>query len=72
MLEKFRKDNILWETFHAGTEEKCGEEGEAETMGYELTATPIPQPPAQLGQAVVGRRVKGEFEPEKKGGVGIK
>lgn len=66
------KDSILWETLHDRAEEECGEEGEAETKGYELTAIHIPQPPAQLRWAVMGRRVKSKFEPQKKGSVGVK
>ena len=45
---QFMKDSILWEGPHAGKEEECEEEGAAETTCDELTATPIPHPPAML------------------------
>jgi len=46
------------------------EEGAAETIGDELTVTPIPHPPALLG----GRKERNgsEAEPGKKGGGGGK
>ncbi|GAB0204469.1 mitochondrial enolase superfamily member 1 [Grus japonensis] len=43
-LEKFMEDCLLWEGPHTGARE----EGEAETMCDELTATPIPCPPVRL------------------------
>ena len=44
------------------------EEGAAETTCGELTPTPIPHPPALLGD--VGRESTSEAVPRKKGGVG--
>jgi len=44
------------------------EEGAAETMRDELTATPIPRPPALLGMR--RERNGSEAEPRKRGGVG--
>ena len=44
------------------------EEGAAETTCDELTATPIPHPPAPLGGG--GREFGSEVKPGKKGGVG--
>ena len=46
-LEKFVEDCLPWEGPHAGAGEKH-EEGVAENNCYELTATPIPHPPALL------------------------
>jgi len=56
-LEKFVENCLLWEGPHAGAGAECeepspAEEGAAETACGELTATPIPCPPALLG----GRR----------------
>ncbi|KAK4806968.1 hypothetical protein QYF61_027335 [Mycteria americana] len=51
-LEKVVKDCLLLEGPHAVAGEECEEEGAAETPCDELTATPIPYPPALLG----GRR----------------
>ncbi|XP_072714956.1 AN1-type zinc finger protein 5-like isoform X2 [Ciconia boyciana] len=48
-LEKFMEDCILWEGPHAGAGEECEEEGAAERLHDELTATPIPHPPVLLG-----------------------
>ena len=47
-LEKFVEDCLLWEGPHGGAGEECEEEGSAETMCDELTATPFPRPPAPL------------------------
>ena len=44
------------------------EEGAAEIMCDELTATPIPHPPVPLGGG--GRGIGSKAEPGKKGGVG--
>ena len=52
-LEKFVEDCLPWEGPHAGAGEEHEEEGAAETTCAELTATPIPRPPAPLGE---GRR----------------
>ncbi|GAB0203377.1 zinc finger and BTB domain-containing protein 5 [Grus japonensis] len=51
MLEKFVEDCLLWVGLHIGV---GAEEGAAETMCDELTATPIPHPPVLLG----GRRLR--------------
>ena len=48
MLEKFMKDFIPWEEPHDGAGEESEEEGAAETMCDELTASPIPCLPAPL------------------------
>jgi len=45
------------------------EEGAAETTCDELTATPIPCPPALL-RGGVGREIVSEVQPGKKGGMG--
>jgi len=37
-----------WEGPHTGAGEQCAEKGAAEMKGYELTAIPIPHPPAWL------------------------
>ncbi|KAK4826947.1 hypothetical protein QYF61_012796, partial [Mycteria americana] len=50
MLEKFMEDCLLWEGHHSGAGEECEEEGAVETTCDELTATPIPHPPALLGR----------------------
>ncbi|KAM9590862.1 uncharacterized protein ACIBXB_005912 [Morphnus guianensis] len=47
-FKKFMEDCLLWEGPHAGAGEECEEEGAAETMCDELTATPIPCPPVPL------------------------
>ncbi|GAB0188261.1 hypothetical protein GRJ2_001291400 [Grus japonensis] len=44
MLEKFMEDCVLSEGPHAGAGEECEEEGAAETMRDELTATSFPRP----------------------------
>jgi len=44
------------------------EEGEAETVCDELTATPVPHPFALLGRG--GREFRNKVEPGKNGGVG--
>ena len=43
-LEEFVVNCVLWEGPHTGAEEECEEEGEAERMCDELTATSIPCP----------------------------
>jgi len=48
-LEKFVENCLLWLGPHAGSGAECEEEGAAETRCDELTATPIPHPPAPLG-----------------------
>ena len=72
-MEQFMEDCLLRVGPHAGTEESVRspppeEEGAAETTGDELTAAPIPRPPALLR----GRKERNgsEVEPGKKGGVG--
>ena len=52
-LEKFVEDCLLWEKPHTGAEEEHEQEGVAETTCDELTATPIPRPPAPLGEKEV-------------------
>jgi len=68
-LEKFVEDCLLWEGSHAGTREEYEEQGASETMCDELTATPIPHPPAALRWGG-GKEFGSEVEPGKKGGVG--
>jgi len=65
------KNCLLWEVPHTGAGEECEEEGEAETMCDELTATPILCPPVPLGGRS-GREFGSEVKPGKKGGVGWK
>ena len=58
-MEKFVEDCLLWEGPHAGAGKEWTrspppeEEGAAETTCDELTATPIPHPPAPLGREEV-------------------
>jgi len=68
MLEKFVEDCLLWEGPHAGTGEESEEEGAEKTRCDDLTATPIPPPPALLWGG--GRETGSKAEPRKKGGVG--
>jgi len=42
------EDCLPWEGPHTGAGEECEEEGAAGRMCDELTATPIPHPPALL------------------------
>ncbi|PKU49492.1 rna-directed dna polymerase from mobile element jockey- hypothetical protein [Limosa lapponica baueri] len=48
LMEKFVEDCLLWQGPHAGAGKNCKEEGEAETMCDELTATPNPHHPTLL------------------------
>ncbi|KAK4821436.1 hypothetical protein QYF61_020019 [Mycteria americana] len=55
MLEKFVEDCLLWVGPLAGAGEESEEEGAAERTCHELTATPIPHPPALLVHKKLGR-----------------
>ena len=59
---------LLWEGPHAGAGEQCEEEGAAETTCDELTATPIPRPPALLGGG--GRETGVKLSPGRREGWG--
>ena len=73
-LEKFVENGIPWEGPYAGAGEEREEpspeeERAAETTCDELTATPIPRPPALLGGKEV-EKIGSKVKPGKKGGVG--
>lgn len=57
-MEKFLEDCFPWEKPHDGTGEECEEEGAAEMTYDELTTTPIPCPPAPLGEEAENLGVK--------------
>lgn len=67
MLKQFVKDCLPWVGTHARGGEEHEEEGAAEKMCDELTATPVPHASATMEEG--GREFRNELEPRMMGDV---